>query len=326
MPRPLVSREEFIELYNTLGPAKAARRIGCDSAALHRRARYLRSKGHKLESPNAVAGTGGYERIPSVEASHRAEVKIEKGFALVASDAHYAPGETTLMHHALLWACREFKPKLIVLNGDVMDFSKISRHAPIGWENRPEVQQEIEWAQEKTHEIALACGRGTEKIWNLGNHDARFETRLATLAPEYAKVHGVHLKDHFPAWRPAWSTYVNGHLGCFSLLIKHRFRGGIHAVHNNMLWTGNHIVTGHLHSAQVRALTYYNERTIWGCDSGCVAEPSARAFRDYTEDNPKNWRSGFAVLRWENWRLLQPQLVLKHDEKRVQVGYELVTP
>ena len=154
--------------------------------------------------------------------------------------------------------------------------------------------------------------------------NSRYESRIANLAPEYAKVHGVHLKDHFPAYEPAWSTYINA--ASDPVLVKHRFRGGIHAVHNNLLWSGCHIVTGHLHSAQVRALTLYNERTIWGVDTGCVAEPSARTFVDWTEDNPKNWRSAFAVLTFASGRLLQPELVLKFDATRVQWRGKLLAP
>ena len=229
------------------------------------------------------------------------------------------------MHRALVHYCKEFKPKVLILNGDVMDLPRASRHQSIGWENRPQISDEIEWAQEMTHELALACGRGTRKIWTLGNHDKRFESRIANLAPEYAKVHGVHLKDHFPVWEPAWSTYINGD-GREGVLIKHRFRGGIHAVHNNLLWTGGHICTGHLHAAQVRALTYYNDRTIWGVDSGCVAEPTARAFVEYTEDSPKNWRSAFAILTFSDGRLMQPELVLKWSDKQVQFRGSIVTP
>jgi hypothetical protein len=55
-------------------------------------------------------------------------------------------------------------------------------HAPIGWEKRPSVIQEIAVAQERLHDIAMAIPRGCQKIWTLGNHDARFETRLATVA------------------------------------------------------------------------------------------------------------------------------------------------
>jgi len=32
-------------------------------------------------------------------------------------------------------------------------------------------------------------------------------------------------------------------------------------------------------------------------------------FMNYTEDNPKNWRSGFAVLSFWKGKLLPPELV-----------------
>lgn len=328
MPAPLMSEREFIELYNALGPGALAKKTNQSVINVCKRAQRLRKKGYQLEGPRGGAVNGRHADwpvIPSPKASD-IEFNIRDGFGIVASDLHLWPNEHTLMLKALRWACREFKPEFLILNGDVMDFPSISRHDPIGWETNPKPQEEIEFAQEVCHELALACKRGARKIWTLGNHDKRFETRLARLAPEYAKIHGVHLKDHFPAWEPAWSAHINPAQGVFSCLVKHRFRGGIHAVHNNLLWAGNHIVTGHLHSAQVRALTYHAERTIWGMDSGCVAEPLARAFRHYTEEGPKNWRSAFGILRWQEGKMMQPQLVLKWDAKRVQIGTELVTP
>lgn len=313
-----ISDEEFIKRYNEIGARPLARELGQDSRAVFRRASRFRSQGVEMNAPQA---NRAFQRYP-----HRIDIDIDTGFIIVASDCHYWPNEHTLMHKALVWACKEFKPQLVVLNGDVMDFPSISRFPPIGWEKQPEVADEIEFAQEKTHEIALAAGRRCRRTWTLGNHDKRFETRIATHNPQLARVKGVHLRDHFPEWEPCWSTYINPDLDIYSCLITHRFRGGIHDTHNNMLWTGNHVVTGHTHNAQVRALTYYNERTIWGVNTGMCSEPMARAFVDYTEDNPKNWRSAFGVLRWENRKLLMPQLVLKFDEKRVQVGGELVTP
>lgn len=328
MPATNTSTKEFKELYNLHGPLKAAELMGCSPSSVLRRARRLRQKGHKLVGPKGPATNGRFMDFPVTPAPKASDIEldVEKGFVIVASDLHLWPGEYTLMLKGLLWACREFKPRALVLNGDVMDFPSISRHDPVGWETNPKVSEEIEGAQEVCHELALAAGRGCRKIWTLGNHDKRFETRLARNDPEYAKVHGVHLKDHFPVWEPAWSTLVNPSAGVFSCLIKHRFRGGIHAVHNNLLWAGNHIVTGHLHSAQVRALTYHAERTIWGVDSGCIAEPNARAFRHYSETNPKNWRSGFAILHWQSGKLMQPQLVLKWDDNRIQMGLDIITP
>lgn len=317
MPAARCSDEEFVELYRTLGVHETARKLGvAERNVLQRRQRIERRTGVEVLGPKR---SHLHVRVPAPQGSARIELDVREGIVLVASDAHYWPGEETLMHRALVAFARELRPSALVLNGDVMDFPSISRHAAIGWEHRPRVVDEIEWAQEKTHELVVAAGK-CERIWNLGNHDSRLESRLANLAPEFAKVKGVHLQDHFPLWRPAWSTFING-----KVLVKHRFRGGIHAVHNNLLWSGCHIVTGHLHSAQVRALTLYNERTIWGMDSGCLAEPSARAFTDYTEDNPKNWRSGFGVLTFCTGKLLQPELVLKWDEKHVQFRGELIS-
>ena len=315
---PVISDQEFIELYNAKGPRHIVRVTGLARRNVQqRRQRLARRLGVEIKSPN---GDGyGTPRIPGPQGKHRIELNIKDGHVVVFSDAHYWPGQKTLMHRALVRMVKDLKPKVIIANGDVMDFPSISRHASIGWEKRPKVQEEIEFAQERLHEIALAAGRGVEKIWTLGNHDSRFETRIANLAPDYAKVHGVHLRDHFPDWEPAWSTFVNG-----SVLIKHRFKGGIHAVHNNLLWSGVHCVTGHLHSAQVRALTLYDERTIWGMDSGCLAEPTAAAFVNYTEDNPKNWRSAFGVLTFRDGKLMQPELVLKWDEKHIQFRGEII--
>lgn len=323
MALPRVSENEFIELYRTFGQAETARRLDLTPDKVRsRRSRLERKLGVTLESPTSANNKGrGFQHIPAPEGQHRLELNVRSGHVIVASDAHYWPGEASIMHEALVAFCRELRPVALILNGDVMDLPRASRHAAIGWEKRPEISEEIEWAQEMTHELALACGRGCTKIWTLGNHDSRFESRIANLAPEYAKVKGVHLKDHFPAFSPAWSTFIND-----SVLVKHRFRGGIHAVHNNLLWAGTSIVTGHLHSAQVRALTYYDERTIWGVDTGCLADVSARTFVDYTEDNPKNWRSAFGVLTFERGALLQPELVLKFDVKRVQFRGKIITP
>ena len=642
MPAPKCSTElKFIELYETLGPRETARKLGLPKQNVTIRASRLRKLGLKLEGPRGPARNG--TTIPAPAGSSRLELEVRNGMVIVASDAHYWPGETSLMHRALVLLCRELKPQALILNGDVMDLPRASRHAAIGWEKRPEIHEEIEWAQACTHELALAAGRGCQKIWTLGNHDcldsetecltrdgwkkyfqlqqddyilsrrmngsiywsrldeivtfpydgqlvtvdktrmsmaitpnhrvllsrlnwktahyditeyrqadnlpssfdipvtgqivnneyklpdaaialagwiltdgsiqgvdisifqsklqgctkirdllessgleyseyrrqrpmkdirgrpavqapllshqfrltqessrevlkwfpgkgqlpwwaselsgrqfqvlldaliagdgvwdgttpsnktcavlygtehflssvqavavlhgwrarltkdnrgdwrlclaresklriekkevckrhytgtvwclrvpegnfmvrrngcayftgnSRFETRIANLAPEYAKIKGVHLRDHFPTWQPCWSTFINS-----NVLVKHRFRGGIHAVHNNLLWSGVNIVTWHLHSAQVRALTLYDERTIWGMDTGCLAEPSARTFTDYTEDNPKNWRSGFGVLTFLDGRLMMPELVLKWDEKNVQFRGKLI--
>lgn len=294
--------EEFTQLFRDNGAAKVAKRLG-----ITQRAVYARRKAIEDRTNRSIAAPG--RRSTRVEKDYpaRATLTVGRGCVLVGSDAHIWPGNPSTAWRAFVAFAAELKPRAIILNGDVLDFSQISRHPPIGWEKRPSVVEEIEVTQERLHQLELAAGPGVEKIWPLGNHDARFETRLATLAPEYAKVAGVHLVDHFPNWVPAWSAWINN-----DVVVKHRFKGGVHATHNNTMHAGKSMVTGHLHSAKVTPLTDYNG-TRYGVDTGCLADPAHEAFVDWTEDNPLNWRSGFAVLSFEGGKLLPPELVSVWD-------------
>lgn len=251
-----------------------------------------------------------YEQEPEIEAPEhpaRIQLDIENGSVVIVSDEHNWPGKKTTMHRAAVRAIKELRPRAFIANGDMFDGATISRHAPIGWESRPTVVQELEACQDSMSEYEIAAGEcSAEKIWSLGNHDARFETKLATVAPEFAKIHGVHLKDHFPNWEPCWSVFIND-----NCVVKHRFKGGIHATHNNALWAGRTMVTGHLHSAKVTPLTDYNG-TRYGVDSGTLCEAPWPQAIDYLEDNPVNWRSAFVVLTFHKGRLLQPELCLQH--------------
>lgn len=229
---------------------------------------------------------------------------LKNGTVLVGSDAHYWPKETSTAHWAFVKLAKELRPDLVVMNGDAIDASTISRHPPIGWEKHPSLKRELDTAQERLAEVEKASA-GARHIWTLGNHDARFETRIASLIPELKGVHGVHLRDHFPAWEPAWSVEVGGKSGA---IIKHRFKGGYHAAFNNAVSSGRSIITGHLHSLQVAPYTDYNG-TRWGVDGGTLANPLGPQFTGYTEDNPLNWREGFVVLTWKDGRLLWPEPV-----------------
>lgn len=313
MGKPSCTDDEFIRLIKDVGPAKTARQLGITQRVVYARRRSIEERrGASIASPNNRS-----QRV-EVQHPHRAQLHIQNGTVLVGSDIHRWPGPLSTAQRAFLRYVKELKPKAIVLNGDVLDFASISRHPPIGWENLPDVADEIEAAKDYLHKLELAAGRGVRKIWTLGNHDARFETKLAQLAPQYAKVHGVHLSDHFPQWEPAWSCWIND-----NTVIKHRFKGGVHATHNNTMTAGKTMVTGHLHSAKVTPYTDYNG-TRWGVDTGCLADPDHAAFVDYTEDAPKNWRSAFCVLTFKNSQLLPPELVMMWDKDSVTFRGEIV--
>ena len=313
-PRAQLSEADFIKLYRELGPSKLARRMGLKSprAVQFRRERLENKYKINILGPDHYAQATRPQEHPQ-----RLQLDVQDGYVLIGSDAHIWPGPKTTAMRGFIQFAKEFKPKAVILNGDVMDFSQISSHDPLGWEKVPEVSEEIEAAQEIMHDIAAAAGRA-RKIWTFGNHDQRFERYIAIRADKLKNVPHVHLRDHFPLWEPCWSFWLNS-----NVVVKHRWKGGDHAPFNNTIRSGVSIVTAHLHSGKVIPYTDYNG-TRYGVDDGCLCDPAHKAFR-YTEDNPLNWRSGFCVLTFHKGKLLQPQLALVLDDKHLDYCGEVIS-
>ena len=302
--------EEFIALFDAVGGTKTSQLLGVLERNVYARRRRLEKIHGRITAPTKQGATKEYP--------HRAQLDCKNGLVLVGSDFHIWPGSESVALRAFKKLARDLKPAAVILNGDVLDFPKISRHPPIGWESAPSPVEEIEAAQDHLNDIVQAVSRGCRKLWTLGNHDARFETRLASVASEYRSIKGIHLSDHFPTWEKGWSVWINGEVVC-----KHRWKGGVHATHNNAVGSGKTMVTGHLHSQKVTPYTDYNG-TRYGIDTGCVADVDHKAFTDYTEDGPKNWVSGFAVLKFRDGRLMQPELCSVWDSKSVQFRGEII--
>lgn len=294
------------------GPAATARQLGINERGVHaRRKRLERVLGLKIGTPQGASQTR-----QSVYPG-RLETKLNDGVILIGGDAHYWPGHPSTGHRAFVKFIKKLKPKIVVVNGDVFDGASVSRHPSVNWEQNPTVIDELETCQARMHEIAKAAGKAN-LFWTLGNHDARFESRLAQVAPEYAGVRGVSLKDHFSdRWQPCFSVFIND-----EIVVKHRYKGGAHAPYNNTVFAGKTMVTNHLHSAKVIPFTDYGG-TRYGVDTGCLADLSGKQFT-YGEDNPTNHRSGFAVLTIRKGRLLFPELVLVVDANTVQFRGELI--
>ncbi|MCO6445824.1 MAG: metallophosphoesterase [Anaerolineae bacterium] len=289
------TNEEVLEAYKEHRTvAAAARALGLSTRRVHTRLR---------EMGVPAIGSNHFTKPKAVYEAHgRVHFGCDNGKIIVFSDAHFFPGYVTTAHRALLKLCRELKPRSVVCNGDAFDGSTISRWPRIGWDRKPTVIEELKTVKERLDEIEDAAS--TKNLyWPLGNHDSRFTTFLAAAAPQYEGVPGFELKDHFPLWKPCWSLWVND-----DAVIKHRWKGGIHATRNNTLNSGKTIITGHLHSLKVTPFTDYRG-TRWGVDTGTLADPYGPQFVDYTEDNPVDWRSGFIVLTFHDGELLRPQEV-----------------
>lgn len=303
MARPKVDEATFTRLFETIGPLATARKLGVNAKAVFKRRRNIEAAGAPaIQAPMLQGGK------PRLKINHPGALalKVWDGVVLIGSDAHIWPDTNPTALRAFVRFCKMLKPAAVILNGDVLDGATISRHPPIGWTHLPSLAEEIKACQEWLDKITVAAGKA-QRFWTMGNHDARFEAMLAKQVPEVAGVKGTQLHDFFPDWQPCWLVEIND-----SVIVKHRFKNGIHSVHNGTLWAGRTIINGHLHSLKVWPMSDYGG-TRWGVDCGTLSTPYTDPFI-YTELNPVSWRSGFIVLTFVGGELLWPEIVWVQDE------------
>ena len=309
------SDEVFIEAYKRLQSTKlVADEIGISESRCRRRKERLQAL-YGVTLP--VFDNRAKYNTAAVDQKAVATYQINDGLILIGSDAHIWPGELTTMQRAFLWFAKKYKPACIIANGDIFDGAGISRFPSIGWEKKPTVQQELEAVQDYMDKL-LKASPNSHRFWPAGNHDLRFESKLAAVAPEFAGVRGIHLKDHIPGWTPCWRVDVNE-----DIVIKHRWANGLHAVYNNTLKSGKTMVTGHLHSLKVTPWTDFLG-TRYGVDTGTLAEPDGEQFINYTEAGATNWRSGFVVLKFSNGKMHYPEVAMKWDDDSFEFRGEII--
>lgn len=294
--------DEFVRLWNAYqSPVAVAHALKINVRNVHARRRVIEAK-RGIEMRSTAA------QVTFPENGVRTTIDgLQDGVMLVASDCHFWPGLISTAHRAFVVATRELKPKAVIINGDAFDGAASGRHGRIMWEKKPSVKQELEAVSARLGEIEAVAGNA-RLLWNWGNHDQRFDTKLSAMVPEFEGVPGFSLKDHFPRWRFGMSIMVND-----SVMIKHRWHNGIHCSYNNVLKAGTSMVCGHTHSLKVTPYSDYSRYTRYGVDTGTLAAINGPQF-SYSEDSPANHRSGFAILTFRNGVLMPPELLEVVDE------------
>lgn len=294
MATPILSKEILIEHANAYAKfsfnlTAAARSLNVPRETLRSRLDQLkRNYPKEYEAIIESAKTSDNWFVPP--AVHR---EILNASVMVGGDLHIWPGQRPLMWKAFVAVAKKIKPEMIVLNGDIIDGAKVSRHGrPLGG-SAPTVQKEVEAAQDLLHEVPKA----KYKEWTLGNHDTRVDSYLANTANELEGYAG-RLSDRFPAWNFSYSVVVN------KVEIRHRFRGGIHAAWNNALHSGVTIVSNHTHQLGITAVRN-RLGTHWGVETGMLGDPRGRQF-EYTEGAPSRVQEGFVVLTFDEEGNLYP--------------------
>ena len=320
-PNETCTDTEFIQLWGQLQSAtKVSEHLGVSIRAIHLRRRWIEDH-HNMTLGSSDHRGFKYDRNRPKTFSplKQIDLGILDGTVIVFSDAHFIPGQRSTAFKGLLWAIEEFKPVAVICNGDAFDGASISRH-DVTDQPQTSVIQELKACQGALGEIeetAKAERHNVKLVFTYGNHDVRFANRLAQHAPQFKDVQGFKLTDHITDWDFCWSVWPTP-----DVIIKHRYKGGVHATHNNTVNAGVSIITGHLHSLKVTPFSDYNG-CRYGVDTGTLAETDGPQFT-YAEGNPSNHRSGFAVLNFFNGKLLWPELVHKFDEDQIEFRGEVI--
>lgn len=290
-----VTEAAFLAAWASLGePTKVAQHLGLTESQVYKRRRRI----EKARGVTLNAATKG-DAIVRARCEQRHEMELLDGYVVVFSDAHYWPGLVPIAHRALLKVLPDVKPKLIIGNGDILDCPNIGRHPRIGWQQTPKLADELVACQQRLAEIQKVWPRAKRRL-TPGNHDMRFDSMMSNFMPALEGIPGMTLWDHFPAWDVSLSIMLNR-----NTMIKHRYHSGAHAVFNNAVKSGVHMVTGHLHRLKYDVWGDYNGLRF-GVDTGTLADVDGPQFQ-YGEDNPKPHSSGFAVLRYRAGMLLDPE-------------------
>lgn len=310
------SDEEFISIWMRLqSPQAVAKETNTDIRNVHLRRRSMENKyGIVLATKNSKGKVPANDLAIQRATKYEREMAVEMsdGVLMIASDCHYWPNVVTEAHKAFCRLAKQLKPQMVILNGDILDGARISRHARIMWEKQPDLKDEIYAVQDRCAEIERAAS-GATLIRTIGNHDARFENYLSNRVGEFEEMTGMTLLDYLPRWRAGWCVHLNQRTDGW-VTVRHRpVSGGVHSAYNSTLRAGVHYVHGHLHKLQVTPWADYRGRR-YGVDTGTLAEPDGAQF-NYIEAGPVNWASGFVVLTFHNGRLLQPEMcVIEHGE------------
>jgi hypothetical protein len=246
------------------------------------------------------------------------EIRLKVDDAVLAcySDSHFWPGTESTAYRALVELLPQIRPSHLVDLGDSLDAASISRHPPIGWENKPRLEAELD-AMTQYKRVLRGAAKGASAFIIHSNHAQRFDTYFASHASEMRGIRGTRLADHVE--EPIYlRCFINDHT-----LLIHSIRSGIHAQYNNVQAAHISVISGHLHSQQCRPRTTLSRvnggtHTIYGVDVGMLAPCEGPQF-NYRNGTPSDWRSGFCVLTFRGGVLMPPEFCYVIDEDAGEV-------
>lgn len=226
------------------------------------------------------------------------ELKIKNGIVIIGSDIHI-PFHDPKAVKAFEEYCKEIQPTAIILNGDVLDFYKLSRFVK-GEGRNP--YEEITACQELLKRIKDSCPNSSI-YYVIGNHETRLETYVLNNAPHLASL----VEDVFSIIK----TKDLGVTGCAEVIINDSFvcthgkllgsKAGLSAIKEieKHYMSG---ASGHTHRL-AKFLTRKARRKFVWLETGCLCDLNP----EYVQD--PDWQQGFAIIQFENNKLKRAEVL-----------------
>lgn len=276
MPAPqmsatqVVQASQAVEEHGSIAAAAAALNLPYSTL----RDRYYRSK---------------LEVEPKIVHPESNKVHYDHAYSMIGfTDAHVWPGEFSPAFYILCQILEHVQPEVVVDGGDFFDGAGVSRHPPLGNDPVPTLPQELDACREASA-LIWDASKGADHLRIPGNHGDRIARYVAANAPQFGGQPGTRIEDFFGDW-----TWAQSHLLNDGLFITHNYKGGIHAGHNNALWAGCSVATGHDHKLKAYPIDDFRGRR-WGIHMGTLQNIYHPAFA-YMGHKPRDWASGLVYI------------------------------
>ena len=284
--------QQNVELFVTPNAAYQAIRYVRGAKGKHNR----QTKGDKHQDVERPHGRAGEPlACPPSSAEKWEPVQVDGPCnVLVLSDLHVPYHDARAIEAAIVYAKKKHRPHGIDINGDLIDFHRISR-----WEADPKARDtkaEIDTAKEMLAWLRRKFPQAWIK-YKLGNHCERLDKYIWQKAPELWNLENVQL-HHLLDFETLGIDRVDDQpivLGKLPVMHGHEFgKSGIAAPVNPargaFLRTLHSCLVGHLHrtSTHCEPNMWQEETTTWS--AGCLCDRRPR----YARVN--KWNLGFAVV------------------------------
>lgn len=227
------------------------------------------------------------------------------------SDIHY-PYEDPDAMKLVTQFLKDFKPDVLLFNGDIHDMPHISKYAVGRREllKQTPLQDHLDHGIEGMHKL-IDAARPREVKYALGNHEERWEPYLGSKAPELASLKCLEFDKVFKLDGIEWKRYGDGFWLNDRLFVYHGGYVGANWTEKERKAIGASSITGHQHK---QGVSYFTDRSrsYKNIGQGCLCKLNPPYLK-----TPADWQQGF-VYGWiiddDKFRAIETEIVRGADE------------